>query len=316
MSELATRVAVAAVGVPLVILLCIAGGFYFFGFVAILSALALYEFYGLTASKGARPQVVMGLIVGFLMTSAFISPRASLLLAEFLEGQGLALPTPSMTQYIMILLLVSVPVALIFELFRTRGTAIINLSMTVFGWMYVSLFFGALVGLREVFNPYDFPVSRYFHIIGPSVPAEVQDTLHWWGGLTMVSVFASVWVCDSAAYFVGRALGKHPLFKRVSPNKTWEGAIGGFVGAVAVFTVARFIALPYLSVVQAIVCGALIGLFGQVGDLVESLLKRSAGVKDSSALFPGDGGVLDRFDSLMFVAPLLFFYLEFIVFAV
>ena len=132
----------------------------------------------------------------------------------------------------------------------------------------------------------------------------------------MVSVFASVWVCDSAAYFVGRALGKHPLFKRVSPNKTWEGAIGGFVGAVAVFTVARFIALPYLSVVQAIVCGALIGLFGQVGDLVESLLKRSAGVKDSSALIPGHGGVLDRFDSLMFVAPLLFFYLEFIVFAV
>jgi phosphatidate cytidylyltransferase len=316
MSELVRRVVVAAVGIPLVIFLCIAGGFYFFGFVAILSALALYEFYGLTASKGARPQVVLGLIVGFLMTFAFVSPRAGLLLAEFLEGQGLALPTPSMTQYILILLLVSIPVALILELFRTKGSAISNLSMTVLGWMYVSLFFGALVGLREVFNPYDFPVSRHFDIIGPSVPVEVQDILHRWGGLTMVSVFASIWACDSGAYFVGRALGKHPLFKRVSPNKTWEGAIGGFVFAIAVFAAARFIALPYLSVVQAIVCGGMIGLFGQVGDLVESLLKRSAGVKDSSALIPGHGGVLDRFDSLMFVAPLLFLYLEFIVFAV
>jgi phosphatidate cytidylyltransferase len=127
-------------------------------------------------------------------------------------------------------------------------------------------------------------------------------------------VFASIWVCDSAAYFAGRAFGRHRLFERVSPKKSWEGAVAGFVGAVAAFVVGKVIALPYLGLAEAVFCGVIVGVFGQVGDLAESLLKRDAGVKDSSSLIPGHGGILDRFDSLMFVSPLLFFYLDFIVF--
>jgi phosphatidate cytidylyltransferase len=121
-------------------------------------------------------------------------------------------------------------------------------------------------------------------------------------------------VCDSAAYFVGRAFGRHTLFERVSPKKTWEGAIAGFFFAVGAFLLARFLVLPYLSVSDALICGTIVGLFGQIGDLAESLLKRDAGVKDSSQLIPGHGGVLDRFDSIMFVAPLIFLYLDFVVF--
>ncbi len=100
----------------------------------------------------------------------------------------------------------------------------------------------------------------------------------------------------------------------MSPKKTWEGAIAGFLGAIGAFVLMKALVLPYLTVGQAVVCGAIVGIFGQLGDLVESLLKRDAGIKDSSSLIPGHGGVLDRFDSILFVSPLLFLYLDFIVF--
>jgi phosphatidate cytidylyltransferase len=142
----------------------------------------------------------------------------------------------------------------------------------------------------------------------------VRETMYRWGGFTVIAVFASVWVCDSAAYFAGRAFGKHKLFERVSPQKTWEGAIAGFVTAILTFVLAAELFLPYMTLGNAIVCGGIVGSFGQIGDLVESLFKRDAGVKDSSSLVPGHGGVLDRFDSLLFISPLVFLYLDFIVF--
>ena len=171
-----------------------------------------------------------------------------------------------------------------------------------------------LVGLRELFVPSDFPVYLHFHVPGPSVPDDVAATIDRWGGFTVLSVFASIWLCDSAAYFVGRAIGKHKLFERVSPNKTWEGAIAGLVFAIGGFVLAHHLLLPYLSLRDALVCGGIVGVFGQLGDLGESLLKRDAGVKDSSNLIPGHGGVLDRFDSLLFVSPLIYCYLDFVVF--
>ena len=189
-----------------------------------------------------------------------------------------------------------------------------NIGATVFGVAYVSLFFGSLVGLRELFVPSDFPVYLHFHVPGPSVPDDVAATIDRWGGFTVLSVFASIWLCDSAAYFVGRAIGKHKLFERVSPNKTWEGAIAGLVFAIGGFVLAHHLLLPYLSLRDALVCGGIVGVFGQLGDLGESLLKRDAGVKDSSNLIPGHGGVLDRFDSLLFVSPLIYCYLDFVVF--
>ncbi|MBK7257385.1 MAG: phosphatidate cytidylyltransferase [Ignavibacteriae bacterium] len=155
------------------------------------------------------------------------------------------------------------------------------------------------------------PISR---MPVPFVSEETAATIYRWGAWTVLTIFAAIWVCDSAAYFAGRAFGKHKLFERVSPKKTWEGAIAGFLGAIAAFLIMQALVLPYLTVTQALVCGMIVGIFGQLGDLVESLLKRDAGVKDSSSLIPGHGGVLDRFDSILFVSPLLFLYLDFIVF--
>jgi phosphatidate cytidylyltransferase len=156
-------------------------------------------------------------------------------------------------------------------------------------------------------------MQLFFETNGEHFSPEAIHQVNRWGGATVISVFVSLWMCDSLAYFAGRFFGKHKLFERVSPKKTWEGASAGYVGAVAAFLIAQNYFLPFMSVGNAFVCGSIVGIFGQLGDLAESLLKRDAGVKDSSALIPGHGGVLDRFDSLIFVSPLIFFYLDFVV---
>jgi phosphatidate cytidylyltransferase len=98
---------------------------------------------------------------------------------------------------------------------------------------------------------------------------------------------------------------------RVSPNKSWEGAVAGFVFAVSGMIAARELVLDFLTMRDAVAIGFIVGLFGQIGDLIESLLKRDTHVKDSSSIIPGHGGILDRFDSLLFTAPIVYLYLTF-----
>jgi len=141
-----------------------------------------------------------------------------------------------------------------------------------------------------------------------------SETLHYNnGGLLIISVFITLWVTDSAAYFLGSAFGKHKLFPRVSPNKSWEGAIAGFVFAMIAMVVLQTFLLTFLQLSDAIVLGIIVGLFGQIGDLIESLLKRDAGVKDSSNIIPGHGGIFDRFDSLIFSSPFIFIYISYLM---
>jgi phosphatidate cytidylyltransferase len=115
------------------------------------------------------------------------------------------------------------------------------------------------------------------------------------------------WTADSTAYFLGRAIGKHPLAPHISPKKTWEGSIGGMLGSLLVAGIFRFwirLPLPHLLVI------AVLGnIAGQMGDLLESAYKRSAGVKDSGGLLPGHGGMLDRIDALILCIPVLWYYL-------
>jgi phosphatidate cytidylyltransferase len=311
LSNLATRILVAVIGIPLVLLLTLAGGFYFFAFIALISGFALHEYYTLAQAKGMKPQILPGLVFGFCVNAAFIFDK---LRVGWLGGNGMNVPMPAMAQLFLIEFLLFVPIILLVELFRNKGPALSNIAATVTGVCYVSLSFGSLVGLRELFVPNDFPFYTYFSLVDTAIPEELVAQVYRWGAFTVIAVFASIWTCDSVAYFIGRKFGKHKLFERVSPNKTWEGAIGGFIGAVTAFLIAGTIALPYMSLGNALICGCIIGVFGQLGDLVESLLKRDANVKDSSSLIPGHGGVLDRFDSLIFVSPLIFFYLDFMVF--
>jgi phosphatidate cytidylyltransferase len=132
-----------------------------------------------------------------------------------------------------------------------------------------------------------------------------------WVFLALFVTFGS----DTAAFFVGRALGRHRLAPRISPGKTWEGAVAGLFGAVIIsllFTLPTPLQLP-LSYGRAILLGVLVSIFGQLGDLVESLLKRHVGVKESGSLMPGHGGLLDRMDSVVFAGVVVYLYYIFVV---
>jgi len=134
-----------------------------------------------------------------------------------------------------------------------------------------------------------------------------------WVYLAMLTTFAN----DTGAFFIGRARGKHKLAPAISASKTWEGAIGGLMcailGAMVIATVLNLISPFTFKYWQIILLGFLIGLFAQLGDLVESLLKRNMGVKESGNLLPGHGGILDRFDSLIFVGVVVYYYVIWVV---
>lgn len=142
-----------------------------------------------------------------------------------------------------------------------------------------------------------------------------QIKLHFGPGWLFVTL-AIAFLSDTGAYAFGRLWGKHKLYPAVSPGKTWEGALGGLVGAnVATLGFGSAFLLPELAVGHAVILGILGSLAGQVGDLFESMLKRSHGVKDSGNLLPGHGGMLDRVDALLFVGPVVYYFAANVVFA-
>jgi phosphatidate cytidylyltransferase len=160
------------------------------------------------------------------------------------------------------------------------------------GAVYIGLLLGSFVLLRD---------------LGPRTrvaPFGTADRGAW----LMLLVALCVWAEDTAAYFAGRSLGRHKLAPTLSPGKTVEGALGGLFGALIVgVSFGRWFGIP-LQI--GLVFGALAGTFGPLGDLWESALKRELGIKDFGAVMPGHGGALDRFDSLLFVAPLAYLYLR------
>ena len=125
-----------------------------------------------------------------------------------------------------------------------------------------------------------------------------------WLFLIMVIVMAG----DSAAYYVGSSIGKNRLYPAVSPKKSIEGAVGGLLGSVIGAVIAKFTFFPELALADCFGAALLLGVLGQLGDLFESLIKRSCGVKDSGSIIPGHGGILDRLDSILFAAPAAYYY--------
>lgn len=133
------------------------------------------------------------------------------------------------------------------------------------------------------------------------------------GGAWLMLTLSLAFLSDTVAYFAGRAFGKKKLYEAVSPNKTIAGGLGGLVGgAAACVGFGSVWLLPEIPIWHAIILGVLGSVCGQIGDLVESMIKRTFGVKDSGNVLPGHGGMLDRTDALMFVAPLVFYYAKFI----
>jgi phosphatidate cytidylyltransferase len=162
-----------------------------------------------------------------------------------------------------------------------------DIGSTLFAAAFIGVFFGYLMQLRLMS---DLPKG--------------EET----GSDLVFLLFLVVWASDMAAYYVGRGLGRHALAPSLSPKKTVEGAVGGLLGALLACFAARFWFMRRLEPLDCVVLGASLGAVGMVGDLVESMLKRGAGVKDSASLVPGHGGLLDRVDSLLYSAPVLYYY--------
>jgi phosphatidate cytidylyltransferase len=172
--------------------------------------------------------------------------------------------------------------AMLSELLR-REHSLDRAAITVFGVMFIGWTLGHLVLIRGLQ-----PHGRELTFL----------------------LFIAVWNCDSCAYFAGRALGKRKLAKVISPKKTWEGFVGGLIGAVTTALIAqRFFMPEALSPLGAAVFGLLVGTLGQLSDLSQSLVKRAAGTKDSANLLPGHGGVFDRIDSFLLLAPVVYYAL-------
>jgi phosphatidate cytidylyltransferase len=309
--SLPTRLLVALIAIPLILKLTMLGGYFFFLLITVISSLTLYEFYGLAEAKGAAPLKTLGLLAGVIVNAVFVYERFQVDIYQFILAHfNIHLAMFSQHQLLTVVLLKFLLLTLLIELFRKKGSPITNIAATVLGVLMISLCFGTLIFLRELF-PYGFPVYKFF-ATGYADDLQLAQ-INRWGGYTVIAIFASIWMCDTAAYFGGSTFGKHPLFERVSPKKTWEGAVFGFIFSVLTMIAAKILLLGYLAFQHALVLGVLIGIFGQVGDLIESRLKRDVGVKDSSTLIPGHGGLYDRFDSLVYISPIVYLYIDFIV---
>jgi phosphatidate cytidylyltransferase len=204
----------------------------------------------------------------------------------------------------------------IFELRRrSLDRAIYHISATVFGVFYVGWLMSHLTLLRqmpaflhygEVMNDLSNLKASYF------LPYTVFGREYAIGAIYALIPFLLAWINDSCAFFIGKKFGKHKVLRRVSPGKSWEGLIGGGVcGFVAILLLGHW--TPFLRLVDCLVLGLLAACAAPMGDFVESLLKRDAHVKDTGSTIPGHGGILDRFDSVLFVAPLVYYYLRFFV---
>ncbi len=268
------RVGVIVLGVPLLALITVAGGWWFLLLVDLFILLGLREFYLLMAAKGYRPYQAIGLVCGLAM-SWYV----------FRGGVALSL-----------LLTLTLLVVMTSELFRRdMSHSLTHIGVTVLGVLYVSWLASHLVMLREL-------------------PNQVPD-LDYGVGVRLLGLVALVtWANDTLAYLVGVAVGSRPLLPRVSPKKSVEGALGGLFGAAAAGLLAAKTFAGFLAPAEGLLLGLFGGVLAQIGDLVESLLKRDAGIKDSATLLPGHGGVLDRFDSLLFTAPMFYYYLVIFVF--
>lgn len=263
------RVITGVVGVPLIILAIWFGGPWITIFIAAAALACAYEFYRMANFDRREPLLYLGL----LWTLALV-------LSTYFRNPDL-LP---------IVVTAAILVSLICLLLRpSREKAFDRWAWTIAGALYIGWMLSYWLNLRGL-----------------------EDGRNW-VYLAMLTTFAN----DTGAYFIGRSRGKHKLAPRISPAKTWEGAIGGLAsalaGAVVIATVLRLISLKLgplfvFDYWQVILLGFIVGLFAQLGDVVESLLKRNMGVKEAGSLLPGHGGVLDRFDSLIFVGAVIYYY--------
>lgn len=285
-SDLLTRLATAAILIPFVLWAVVQGGLVYLAIVVAIGVLAQHEFYGLIVDKGAKPIQSVGLGFG----------AAVILLAYFgNEYQAMLLMTASL----LVMMAAQLRKNEIHE-------AMASISGTFFGVFYVAWLLSHAVLLRK------FDVAAAYHH-SPSLLVTLGVNAES-GIFFMVFALVTVVLCDAGAYFAGRAWGKRKLAPQISPNKSVEGALGGIILGVLAGLATKLLfdifwpdwsaAMPWS---MSIFFGFILCVVGIIGDLVESLLKRDAKVKDTGALLPGMGGVLDRIDAHLLGLPSMYY---------
>jgi phosphatidate cytidylyltransferase len=238
--------------------------------------LGLYEFYLLARKKDIKPDIVAGYLGGAALFTIFY----------------FATPNPmqerlDLATIVLVVLILTIGTLIAATLRGAPFDKMITASgVTILGVLYVVLLGGHLVALRNGF------------------PQGLSADL-------LSFFFLVLMGADIGAYYVGRAFGKHKLAPKISPGKTWEGVVGGIAAALALAAVAHFWFFRELPLKWALPLAAVMTILGILGDLTESALKRGAGAKDAAKILPGHGGILDRLDSLLFNAPLLYYFAHF-----
>ncbi len=270
--NLTYRLITAILFIPTLILITKIGGLYFLTLIELGIFVGTYEFYEILRAKGMKPYKKIGIASAIIL--GVIAYFQSYVFTYFV--------------FTLLIMLLSTS-----ELFRKEQDRAINhIATTIFGILYISWLFSHLVFLREL----------------PTVTGKPYNL-----GFSYVLIpFLVAWGYDTGAYFAGSKFGKRRILSRVSPSKTWAGAIGGAtLSLVFLFAYRQIFRITYLTNFDCFALGLIGSAFAQAGDLVESLIKRDAKLKDAAKNIPGHGGVLDRFDSVLFVAPFVYYFLKF-----
>lgn len=276
MKNLIIRSISGAVFVGLVIASILVSHIFFSSLFLLITILCLYEFYSNVKNSGIAVQGTLGIIIGAILFTII-----SVICIGLNKGIDL-----------FILMSVIIPllfIVFIVELWRNKPNPFTNIAFTILGIVYIAVPLGAM---NFLLNP------------------EMEEGVY----LTSIvlGLFALSWTNDTFAYLTGILLGKHRLFERHSPKKSWEGFWGGLIFTlIFAYVLYRIVPDTYLNLFDWIVIGVIVSVIGTLGDLVESMFKRSLNVKDSGKIMPGHGGMLDRLDGILIVLPFIFCYLSF-----
>jgi len=258
--------------IPALILITQHGSIHYLLFIETGIGIGVYEFFKILEAKGIRPYKALG------VTSA-------LLLGWSAYSQSYLYTFLILTALLFVLSVAEFPR-------KDPGVAILHISTTFYGILFVGWLLSHLILLRELPLATDKPYRE--------------------GASYALLPFVLAWSYDATAFFIGTKFGKFKLFPRISPGKSWEGSIAGLFASLLGIFIFREVNASYLSTVDCLFLGIGGAFLAQIGDLVESLIKRDAKVKNTSETIPGHGGFLDRFDSLLFVAPVVYYYLRFV----
>ena len=237
-------------------------------------AAGLFEFFSLTKKMELKADAAMGYFGAAILRLAFVVDAPA--------------KAPELLLLAVALFLIALLISQCFRFQNDFTKMLTGIGVTLLGVLYLAFLGGFLIATRVGFE---------------SVPGLSTKLLLFF----FIVIFGS----DSGAYFAGKALGKHKLVPKISPGKTWEGLIGGILAAAAMGALCTWAFFPELSYQFSIALAAVMAVVGVLGDLTESAIKRGAGAKDAATILPGHGGLLDRLDSLLFNAPILYYFARF-----